>query len=299
MTKNTKSPDWPKQEFSWIENRTLYVSIPFTWNLRRVWNDLNQHSFDWDRATVGGPATQLMPGFFDDLDHVQVGAEMSGVLQRINPMATRTTTGCIRSCGFCGVRKLEGDFRELSDWPDKPVICDNNLLAASTSHFNRVIDRLVKWGWADFNQGVDARLLTLDHARRIAEIKKPVVRLALDSMDVVDDWEKAYRKLRKAGLPKKAIRSYALIGFNSGPDEAWHRCEYINAHGIKSLPMWYHPLNTFENNIVTSEQEQLGWSDFERKLIMQYYYQRGKRRALILEDYGWRLSHNFKINERI
>lgn len=289
--------DWPKKEFSWIEGRVKYVSIPFTWNLQSVKNDLRQHSFLWDRAMVGGPATQLMPGFFDDLDYVSVGTEMPGILQRINPMATRTTTGCIRSCGFCGVRKLEGNFRELEDWPDKPVICDNNILAASMGHFTRVIDRLKKRGWADFNQGVDARLLTLDHARRIAEIKKPVVRLALDNMAYVDDWEKAYRILRKAGLPKKAIRSYALIGFNSDPEEAWQRCEYINAHGIKPLPMWYHPLNSLQNNIVTGDQERFGWTDFERKLIMQYYYQRGKRRALILKDYGWRLNHNFEIKK--
>ena len=299
MTKNTKSPDWPKKEFSWIENKVKYISIPFTWDLQSVKNDLIQRSFLWDRAIVGGPATQLLPGFFDDLDHVSVGTEMPGILQRINPMATRTTTGCIRKCGFCGVPQIEGQLVELDDWPDLPVICDNNLLAASMDHFNRVIDRLIKWGWADFNQGIDSRLLTIDHAKRIKKIKEPVVRLALDSMAYVDDWEKAYQTLRKAGFTKKSIRSYALIGFNSGPEEAWKRCEYIAAHGIKPLPMWYHSLKATEKNIVTAKQKELGWTDFERKLIMQYYYQRGKRRALILSDYGWRLSHEFKFKEAI
>jgi len=289
--KKVNTTDWPKTEFSWIEDRILYVSIPFTWNLKDVWNNLNQISITWDRAVVGGPATHLMPGYFDNLNHVTVGDTSPGILQRINPLATRTTIGCIRKCGFCGVDKIEGDFIELDDWPDLPVLCDNNLLAASKKHFNKVIDRLIKWGWADFNQGVDSRLLTRHHADRFAEIKKPIIRLALDNMAYVDDWEKAYQKLRNAGLPKSAIRSYCLIGFNSNPEDAWERTEYIAGHNIKALPMWFHSLKALKKNIVTEDQKKLGWTDFERKLIMQYYYQRGKRGALILDDYGWRLKN--------
>ena len=97
------------------------------------------------------------------------------------------------------------------------MICDNNFLAASMGHFKRVIDRFVKWGWADFNQSIDSRLLALDHVKRIAEIKKLMVRLVLDNMGYDDDWEKAFLILRKTGLPKTAIRSYTLIGFTTRP----------------------------------------------------------------------------------
>ena len=80
------------------------------------------------------------------------------------------------------------------------VHCDNNLTAASYSHFDKVIDRLVKWGWADFNQGLDSRLLTAYHAERIHEIKKPIIRLALDSMFDQYEWLKAVDVLRSAGI---------------------------------------------------------------------------------------------------
>lgn len=288
--------DWPKKPTQWIQDRTLYISIPFTWNLPKVKVEISQMSFFWDKVVIGGPAVSLMPDFFNDVEYVSVGPwRMPGVLQRVNPLATKTTMGCIRRCKYCAVPKIEspyfkGGFKELDDWPDLPIICDNNLLAASIKHFDKVIDRAKHHEGVDFNQGIDARLLRKHHADRFAEIKKPIIRLALDSMEYVESWVKAYRILRNAGLPKKAIRSYALIGFNSGPEEAWQRCVWISDHGICALPMWYHSLDSLESNYVSANQEALGWIDFERKLIMQYYYQRGKRRAMILKDYGNRLQ---------
>ncbi len=296
--------DWPKKTTQWIVDRILYLSIPFTWELPKIKTLLKQRSFFWDRAVVGGPAVGLMSGFFGDLDFVSVGPwHMPGVLQRVNPLATKTTMGCIRNCDFCAVPKTESPyfksgFRELDDWLDLPVLIDNNLLAASKKHFNRVIDRLKKHklpldsngSTADFNQGLDARLLKKHHAERIAEIKKPLIRLALDSWGSVDQWRSAFEKLRKAGLPKRSIRSYVLIGFDSGIEDAWDRCVYVNSFGIKVLPMWFHALDALENNTVTEDQEKLGWTDTDRKLIMQYYYQRGKGRATILSKYGDRLK---------
>jgi hypothetical protein len=138
-----------------------------------------------------------------------------------------------------------------------------------------VIDRLVRWGWADFNQGVDMRFLTDYHAQRIAEIKKPLVRLALDSdsRDSKAKWLRAFRRLRRARITKASIRSYALVGFDTGPGEAWERLRWIEKHGIKALPMWYHPLDALEYNAVTEEQRHLGWDDEKRKDLMMYFYQ--------------------------
>jgi len=290
---------WPKGPTKWIKDRTLYISIPFTWNLQEIKNEILQRSFFWDKAVVGGPAVSLMPDFFNDIECVALDShDMPGVLQEINPLATKTTIGCIRHCKFCAVPKIEPDFIELEDWPDLPILIDNNILAASRKHFDKVIDRLKKHNepidkpgnTVDFNQGIDARLLKKYHANRIAEIKKPIIRLALDSMAHVDQWNSAFEKLRSAGLSKKAIRSYVLIGFNSGVDEAWDRCEYVNSFGIKALPMWYHALDAMEKNVVTEDQEKLGWTDEERKLIMQYYYQRGKGKATVLKKHKNRLK---------
>lgn len=272
---------WPKKPTQWIENRVLKISIPFTWNLPQVKNKIMQRTFWWDYVEVGGPAVELMPGCFDDLDFVVERKDCPGILQKINPSATRTTIGCMRRCSFCGIGigKIEGQFKELDDWPDLPVLCDNNLLAASRPHFDKVIERLKIHGVCDFNQGLDFRLLTDCHAKRMAEIKNPCVRLALDHMDLRRQWREAFERLRDAGIAKWKISSYCLIGYNSSPDEAWARCEWIESFGIKAYPMWFHPLDTLQFNGITSQQSKLGWTNRERKHIMGYFYQHrlGKR----------------------
>lgn len=266
---------WPKRPIDWIVDGVLHISIPFTWNLPEIRRKLRQRNFYWDKVILGGPAVEVLPNFFSDLDFVETGSDCPGILQRINPMATRTTTGCVRKCKFCGVGigKIEsGGFRELEDWPDLPVLCDNNLLAASEPHFDKVIDRLKKHGWCDFNQGLDVRLLTSYHAERIAEISKPECRLALDSMSDAEVWEGAVRRLRRADIRASHIHSYCLIGWKDSPDEAWKRCQWVRFKGIHPYPMWYHRLDAMKCNTVTSDQIALGWTNAERKRIMKYFY---------------------------
>jgi hypothetical protein len=275
MTKYTT--EWPNGPTTWIVDRELFVSVPFTWNLLPLRAELRQRSMLWDHATVGGPAVRLMGELLDDLEDVTVSrADMPGVLQRVNPMATRTTTGCVNRCAFCAVPKTEGPLRLLAEWPARPVVCDNNILAAPVEHFDRVLDMLDGIGWGDFNQGIDARLLTDYHAERLSRAKV-MCRLALDHPACKDAWENAYAKLRAAGVAKSRIRAYVLCGFDSDPAECWDRCNWVQGHGVYALPQWFHDLDAMQHNAVTAEQRANGWDNEQRGAIMGYFYKhRGK-----------------------
>ena len=283
---------WKKGIITWWDDGMLCISVVFTWHLpeARKYADMLPHC----RVRIGGPAVELakttLPGFFDGC-HAEIGGTYPGVLQRYNRYATRTSLGCPRKCKFCGVPKVaaqqaieESGFPVVAyhDWPDLPVIADDNLLYAGRtpaeriSHFDKVCDRLEKHEWCDFNQGTDARLLTDHHAERFARLNKPVIRLALDSMSYVEAWDRALERLLRAGVPKSRIRTYCIMAFGTSPDQCWKTCEHVEKAGIKPLPMWFHQLDALEVNKVTERQQQLGWNDYERRRLMQWFYQHKK-----------------------
>lgn len=283
--KLTTKHRWQEGILTWEDCGSLCISVVFTWHLPlvRKYAEAMRHR----RVRIGGPAAGLMPQFLADCG-AEVGGDYPGVLQKFNPLATRTSIGCIRMCEFCSVPITEGaptlaQFGrrqiELPDWPDLPVISDNNVLANSIAHFDRVCDRLERHAWCDFNGGTDARLLTDHHAERIARLKRPVVRLALDSLSYADKWEEALERLLRAGVAKRNIRTYCLMGWgphgrpSTTPEESWGVCEFIEARGIKPLPQWFHELNALEHNIVTEKQKASGWNDYERRRLMQWFYQ--------------------------
>lgn len=276
---------WSSGILTWDDPQALNISVVFTWHLplaKAYANSLSR------TVRIGGPAVELaqktLPGFFDDCK-ATIGGNLPGVLQRWNPHATRTSIGCPRMCKFCSVPLVEASAAleqfgsrlvPLADWPDLPVIADNNLLATPIAHFDRVCDRLEKWEWCDFNQGTDARLLNQHHAERIARLPNVVIRLALDSLSYRDSWDRALELLLQAGVKKRQIRTYCLMGFGTSPAECWQTCHYIESQGIHPLPMWFHELDTLKHNIVTERQKQLGWNDYERRRLMQWFYQHKK-----------------------
>ena len=107
------SMEWPKKPTSWIRERVAYISVPFTWNLPLLKAELQQGSLFYDRAVVGGPGIYLMPHYLDDVENVTVEQSYThGIMQRVNPQATKTSVGCIRKCKFCAVPKIEGRLKE-------------------------------------------------------------------------------------------------------------------------------------------------------------------------------------------
>lgn len=182
-----------------------------------------------------------------------------------NPLATFTTRGCVNACPFCAVPRIEGELRELPDWPVRPVVCDNNLLAASRAHFDKVIDRLKAMPFVDFNQGLDARKFNAHHASRIGELKGVKVRFAFDHISMESKVADAIRLAKQHGLNDFGV--YVLIGFQDNPDDAIYRLETVRSWGVRPNPMRYQPLNTLMKNSYIGP----GWSDFELRRMVKYY----------------------------
>lgn len=255
--------EWSKSLVEWTENGKAYLSVVFTWDLprafqRAVW--LREQGYD---VIAGGPAVKLVPDYLADV--AEIGGDMDGVLTRHNPDATFTSRGCIRKCAFCAVPKIEGDLVELDDWEPKRIVCDNNLLACSWSHFVGVIDALKPLRGIDF-QGIDARLITISHAYALSGLDLSVIRVAWDHIDA-EPWQ-GIECLIREGIPKRKIRIYVLMGFNDSPEDAEQRLRTVRDRGFLPCPQRYNPLDALARDTYVGPN----WTDSELTRFMRYWY---------------------------
>ena len=269
--------DWQKDVVCWQTANTLYISVVFTWDLPKVKEIADETH---KKVVIGGPAAYLMPDYLKGAGKIERETPYP-ILAAHHPFATFTSRGCPNKCGFCAVPKIEGDYRELETFDIRPIVCDNNLLASSDAHFNRVIDALKVFPYVDFNQGLDASLFTKERAQKIAELKHVKVRFAFDSVrdeaEVID----AINLAKSLGM--KDINVYVLIGFNDTPDDAQYRLELIKAQGALPDPMRYQPLNSLTRNAYVNEKN--GWSDRLLKDMQRFYYNSCRLGKVTFEEY--------------
>ncbi len=269
---------WSKTWVEWQDQGTMYLSVPFTWNLPEVYSRCVWLEAEGYMRVVGGPAVRLMPDYLKDV--AMIGGDMDA-LPRHNPEATFTSRGCIRHCSFCAVPRIEGDLVELAKWQPKPIICDNNLLACSHAHFNRVIDSLRGIKNVDFNQGLDARLLRQKHIDRLCELDLAVVRLAWDHVNNESSVVNSINLLAAAGIPKNKIRVYVLIGYDDTPDDALYRFMRLREMGIWPNPQRYNPLDALRRDTYVAPR----WTQIELHRYMRYWARQVWLEHVPFEDY--------------
>ena len=99
----------------------------------------------------------------------------------------------------------------------------------------------------DFNQGLDARLVTEEKMKKLAEVNIKPLRIAFDHYEQRDTYCKAIRCAAKYGIHD--LSNYLLYNFEDQPEELYYRmrinvdlCEELKV-AIYSFPMKYHPIN--------------------------------------------------------
>lgn len=187
--------------------------------------------------------------------------------------------GCIRTCSFCGVPKLEGGLRATSSitrivreiehhYGEKKdlIFMDNNITALP--RIKEVIDEVVDLGFGrgmtmtrrgatiqrrvDFNQGVDARELAKDEnlMKQLARVCVSPLRIAFDHLSQKDSYETAVRMATENGI--KDLSNYMLYNHMDAPEDLFERM-YLNVRlnqelGIRifSFPMRYQPVDRID-----------------------------------------------------
>lgn len=140
------------------------------------------------------------------------------------------TRGCIRKCPWCIVPIKEGavhpymDIDEITQNGERPyaVLMDNNVLACDygVEQIQKIIDR----GYhVDFNQALDARLVTDDIAKLLAKVKWiKLIRFGCDTKKQIEECEQAIDLIRKYGYRGEFFLYCILIDFKESYERVSH-----------------------------------------------------------------------------
>lgn len=109
--------------------------------------------------------------------------------------------------------------------------------------------------YVDFNQGLDARLITDDKMEVLSQLPLRPFRLAYDNIGMTDIYTKAFRIAYKWGV--RHFSNYMLYNFEDTPDDLWQRAytniklynEFDDIQAF-SFPMKYAPINMTDRTYV-------------------------------------------------
>lgn len=138
------------------------------------------------------------------------------------------TRGCPNKCPWCCVPRKEGkihpymDVEEIAiDGRNKLILMDNNILACD--YGLEQIEKIIRKGYrVDFNQALDARLVTDEIAKMLAKVHwLGHIRFGCDTPMQIKECERAMRMIDSYCKIPRSYLMYAMI--NSDMQESYKR----------------------------------------------------------------------------
>lgn len=176
------------------------------------------------------------------------------------------TRGCPNRCKWCVVPAKEGnitpymDIEEVSAGRKNVILMDNNVLASD--YGLQQIEKIVSMGVrVDFNQGLDARLVTDDIARLLARVKwMKRIRFGCDTPGQIAECERATALIDKYGYKGEYFFYCILL---SDFKESFERVNHWKNKGGRFLPHCqpYRDLNNPRQIIPQWQKDLAGWAD--------------------------------------
>ena len=245
-----------------FEPDIIYITSLFTYAWEPVHEVVAFYSTNYKKARVivGGIYASLCSDHIEKTfgDRIEVCKGLVPEIDELTPDYSLvpewkasilfSSRGCIRKCAFCSVTQLEPKFEARKSikhliYPGhrKVILWDNNILASP--YWQNIFDELGESGLEiDFNQGLDARLLTGETALRLRRLRIPIVRLAYDSKGIKKSLKKAIGLLKDVGIDGRRVVVYCLYGYLDKPEDFLERVRDLANWGVVAYPMRYQPL---------------------------------------------------------
>lgn len=225
-----------------------------------------------EECTMGGSGFDLISRLPEEIEHIKPDYK----LYKLKYSLGFTTRGCIRNCGFCIVRKKEGDIKEhaeveefLNPESNIVVLLDNNFLALP-SHIKK-LQLFIDKGWImDFNQGLDIRLINEENAKLLRDVKHlKQIRFSWDLMGYEKKVKEGLKTLFKIGIKPYRIMVYTLCNFNTFFKEDTYRFEELVNLGLDPFVMIYEDGNKKMRDFARWVNKRIykvcDWEDYDRR----------------------------------
>lgn len=273
----------------------IYITSLFTWAWKAVWEAVKYYKKIFPRAEVwlGGLYASLLPdhasqsgadyiykGIFKEAEDLRPDYETLESSERWknwDGSILFSSRGCNNRCPFCAVWRLEGALNSAKKsikhliYPKhtRIIFWDNNFL--QSPYWRDICDELEEINkFVDFNQGLDARLITDEVAERLSKLKLNSgrgikIRLGYDNKRMGKFIEKAVERLKSNGIRGREIMVYILFNYEDDPEDFFERVKHSLNLGIVAYPMRYEPLDTLEKNTYISSK----WTAEEIEMVQK------------------------------
>lgn len=178
----------------------------------------------------GGTGYDLHATLDDEMEFIQPDYSLYPLIDKKTAYGF-LTRGCPNKCKWCVVPRKEGNVRPYMDVDDVAVdgrtnliLMDNNILACDygLQQIEKIIEREYR---VDFNQALDARLVTDDIAKLLAKVRwLNQIRFGCDTTKQIEECERAMAMIDGYRKKPASYLMYTMIG--SDFDEAFHRLNH-------------------------------------------------------------------------
>ena len=178
-----------------------------------------------DEIERGGTGYDIHKTLPNEIDRLQPDYDFLGV-----PSDTAygfLTRGCPNKCKWCVVPIKEDKQRPYMDVEEiaiegrkNLILMDNNVLASD--YGLEQIEKIIKKGYrVDFNQALDARLVTEDIAKMLAQVRWiSVIRFGCDTPKQIGECNRAMQMIDKHRKNPASYLLYTMIGDDINEDYA-------------------------------------------------------------------------------
>lgn len=195
--------------------------------------DVDYRQYSYDHLEKGGTGYDIQKRLPDEIDRLQPLYDIFPDVDKHTAYG-KLTQGCPNKCFWCVVSKKEGAIRPYMDIEEiaiegrkNVVLMDNNILAAG-DYAKEQLQKFIDLGLrVDFNQALDARLVTPKYAELLGKIRwiDGRIRFGCDTHAQIKSCEHAMQLINAAGFTGEYFL-YTMIGGKNGVQECYDRIHY-------------------------------------------------------------------------